>query len=85
VREDGSPLLIDFGLARSLEDDGERLTRTGVAVGTPHYMSPEQIRGIRADIDHLTDVWALGVILFELLSGERPFKGETTGELYSAI
>jgi len=81
----GKPVLIDFGLARALDEDDRRLTRTGVAIGTPHYMSPEQVRGIRGEIDERTDVWALGVILYELLSGERPFKGETAEDLYAAI
>lgn len=68
---DGEVLLTDFGLAKKL--DAETLTRAGDVLGTPHYMSPEQIRGqaVRGD----ADVWALAVLLFELLSKQRPFPG----------
>ncbi len=79
------PVLIDFGLVRALDDEDVKLTRSGAAIGTPQYMSPEQVRGIRAEIDERTDVWALGVIIFELISGDRPYQGDTGAELYSAI
>jgi tetratricopeptide (TPR) repeat protein/predicted Ser/Thr protein kinase len=85
ILPNGSPVLIDFGLARALDDSEEKLTRTGVAIGTPQYMSPEQVRGIRAEIDARTDVWALGVILFELIVGERPFYGDNAADLYATI
>jgi len=68
--------LIDFGLAIVLDDDPEtRLTRQGRIVGTPEYMSPEQIMG--RDTDGRTDIYALGVMLFELLTGVPPFRGVT--------
>src|SRR5579871_3304371 len=82
--ESGGPVLIDFGLARAL-DDADNLTRTGAAVGTPSYMSPEQVRGIRSEVDERTDVWALGVLLFEMVSGERPFTGDNAPVLYARI
>src|SRR3954463_13181606 len=70
--------LLDFGIAKLLGPDGpkDHLTRTGTAIGTPHYMSPEQINGAR-DLNHRTDIYALGVITFEMFSGVAPFVGET--------
>jgi tRNA A-37 threonylcarbamoyl transferase component Bud32 len=70
--EAGEPLVSDFGLAKILSDD-EELTRTGDVLGTPAYMAPEQAAGQATT--PATDVWALGVILYELLAGRRPFPG----------
>jgi hypothetical protein len=75
VSGDGSVHLIDFGIARATGPDMTTLTETGVLVGTPHYMSPEQLRSHR--VDERSDIYSLGVVLFELLSGQRPFEGET--------
>jgi eukaryotic-like serine/threonine-protein kinase len=73
---DGTPKVSDFGLARRLDSDSE-LTVTGVPVGTPSYMAPEQGLGQRNLIGPATDVYALGAILYELLTGRPPFRAET--------
>jgi len=72
---------MDFGIAKL---EGTELTKTGVMVGTVHYMSPEQVRGKK--LDGRTDVFSMGVILYQLLSGERPFQGENpTQVLYKIV
>ncbi len=70
----GQPILTDFGIAKFIR--GERLTSTDAILGTPYYMSPEQSTG-RGKIDARTDVYALGVLLYELTTGKLPFDGET--------
>jgi len=70
---DGRPLLVDFGVA--LTSTGTRFTSTGMAVGTPEYMSPEQAQGLA--VDGRSDVYSLGVVLYEMLTGDVPFVGDT--------
>jgi serine/threonine-protein kinase len=73
--------VLDFGIAKSVRPGfAPSTTRTGVTMGTPYYMSPEQAEGKR-EVDQRTDLWALGVIASECLTGVRPFDGETFGEL----
>ncbi len=79
------PKLIDFGIAKATSD-GARLptiTHYGALVGTPHYMSPEQAWGHAVDVR--TDIWAMGVVLFEMLAGQTPFDGETSEEILMKI
>lgn len=75
LRPDGTPVLMDFGLARSFTAQSRQLTATGAMIGTPAYMAPEQVRGDGQAIGPATDVYALGVILYELLTGTLPFAG----------
>src|SRR3990172_1489563 len=74
VAADGTPKLTDFGIARLLTES-TRLTRSGIQVGTPYYMSPEAWEG--KPLDGQADIWSLGIVLFEMLAGEVPFGGDT--------
>jgi serine/threonine-protein kinase len=76
---DGTPKISDFGLARRLEG-GDRLTQSGAMLGTPSYMAPEQARGRTRALGPPVDIYALGAILYELLTGRPPFQGETTAD-----
>lgn len=81
VTEKGSVKITDFGLAKL--SWGEDLTRTATVVGTVAYMSPEQASGRR--VDHRTDIWALGCVLYEMLTGVRPFRGDYDQAVTQAI
>jgi eukaryotic-like serine/threonine-protein kinase len=95
VRKDGIVKVLDFGLAKLLEDhardmvDHEADTRAlvltdpGRVLGTPQYMSPEQTRGV--DLDARTDIWSLGVVLYEMIAGRPPFRGETKSHTVVSI
>src|SRR5258706_5168721 len=78
------PKLLDFGISLAGADGGSRITTTGVALGTPAYMSPEQIKGAR-HVDVRTDVWSLGVLIHEMVSGKLPFAAETVADHYVQI
>ena len=81
VTGDDQVKIMDFGLAKI---HGEtRVTKSGMTVGTPDYMSPEQVRG--EDVDHRTDIWSFGVVLYEMLTGSRPFQGDYEQAVMYAI
>ncbi len=73
VRADGSPVIIDLGLARHLTQADITNTSDGARIGTPLYFAPEQFQGTKHDIDHRTDLFAVGVMLYQSLVGEHPF------------
>jgi serine/threonine protein kinase/Tol biopolymer transport system component len=95
VTRDGTVKLLDFGLAKAVEEPGPQgnpsvsptltmqSTRAGVILGTASYMSPEQARGKR--VDKRADIWAFGVVLYELLTGKRLFEGQDTSEMLAAV
>jgi serine/threonine-protein kinase len=71
----GEPKIGDFGLAKRIQDDESGMTRTGTVLGTPSYMSPEQAEGRIKDIGPLADVYSLGAVLYDMLTGRPPFRG----------
>ena len=81
---DGQPRLIDFGLAR-LQDDRQRLTMTGMILGTPAYMAPEQAAGLREEVDRRSDVYGLGTVLYEMLTARAPWEGRSQLEVLEAV
>lgn len=76
ITESGKPMLTDFGIAKLIEvEEGQTLTGTGVGIGTPEYMAPEQ--GLGKAVDGRTDIYAMGVVLFELITGSKPYIADT--------
>lgn len=84
VDKDGVPYVMDFGLAKDLEAN-HSMTRSGVPIGTPYYMPPEQARGDHKNIDERADIYALGAVLYEIITHRVPFKASTTTELMRMI
>jgi serine/threonine protein kinase len=80
---EGTAVLMDFGLARDMSER-ERLTQSGVLLGTPAYAAPEQLEG-RKDVDARADIYAAGAVLYELLTGSRPFEGDSQVELMKHV
>ena len=92
VTNEGRVKVLDFGLAKLLEEEPdlvatematEALTRDGIAMGTIPYMSPEQVQG--KAVDHRSDIFSLGIVLYEMSTGQLPFEGETSADLISSI
>ena len=81
---DGSALVADFGIALAASKAGSRMTETGMSLGTPQYMSPEQAMGER-DLDARSDVYALGCVTYEMLTGEPPFSGPTAQAIVAKV
>ena len=88
INKDGEVKIADFGLARDTRDmarlTAQNLTQPGTVVGTPSYMSPEQAAG-KDDLDHRTDIFSLGVMAYQLLTGEKPFRGDTPTQVQESI
>ncbi|BBM88061.1 serine/threonine-protein kinase [Candidatus Uabimicrobium amorphum] len=82
--KNNNPYLADFGLAK-MSDKSSSLTQSGAIIGTPFYLSPEQVRGHRKNIDHRSDVYALGIILYKLITGQFPFVDNQFSALYKKI
>ena len=81
IDQDGIPKLADFGVARL--NEGTRMTRSGTQVGTPYYMAPEAWEG--KSLDEQADIWSLGVLLFEMLTGQVPFGGDTGAAVMNKV
>ncbi len=88
TRADGSTIVkvLDFGISKAagFDDATQKLTETRALIGSPHYMSPEQLRSAH-DVDGRADVWSLGVLLYELLTTKTPFVGHTVGAVFASI
>lgn len=84
MEEDEMVKLLDFGIAKETWSHVDEATKTGEIFGSPHYMSPEQARGQKS-LDHRADVWAVGVILYRMVTGRLPFPGEVLGEVLSSV
>jgi len=83
IAKDGTAMLADYGLAKGPLEDGE-LTRSGVTVGTPQYISPEQARG-PSDVDIRTDIYSLGATFYHMLTGRPPYEGDTLAHLIQQV
>src|SRR5437016_4663786 len=90
LRQDGFVKVVDFGIAKLTEpktDESEAVTllntKQGTVIGTAHYMSPERARGLQ--IDARTDIWSLGVVLYEMVAGSVPFKGATSSDVIASV
>ena len=85
ITKEGRPVILDFGLARSEDSDFQSLTQSGDLLGTPAYMSPEQLSSHRVPVDRRTDVYSLGVTLYECVTLNRPFDATSRETLYRKI
>ena len=78
------PKVCDFGLAKAMEEDDQGFTKTGVTMGTPAYMAPEQVRNAKT-VDQRADIFSLGAIFFEMVTGVQAFQGTDTLDLLNAV
>ena len=85
IDEQGEPVVLDFGLARPEQDTGEGLTASADQLGTPAYMSPEQVQGKSISLDRRSDIYSLGVTMYQCLAGRHPFEAPTREVLYQNI
>lgn len=85
VRNNGEPVLMDFGIAKITKVENKSLTRSGEIIGTLQYMAPEQATGARRDLDHRADIYSLGAVLYHLLTGEIPVTGKSFMEMLEHI
>lgn len=85
LTQDGVPKITDFGLAKRFEDKGEGQTRTGAIMGTPSYMAPEQAQGKTKNTEPAADIYSLGAILYDLITGRPPFRGTTLLETLQQV
>ncbi|HPY75477.1 MAG: serine/threonine protein kinase [Planctomycetes bacterium] len=86
IKNDGQILILDFGLAKKLVSNRVGITKSGQSIGTPQYMSPEQTTGKSEHLDVRTDIYSVGTVFYEMLTGSTPFKGDTPLEiLYKVI
>ena len=95
LRSDGTVKILDFGLAKAVQDDNipndvsisptisNHATEIGMILGTAAYMSPEQAKG--KPVDRRADIWSFGVVLYEMLTGQKPFRGETISETLASV
>src|SRR5207248_1521976 len=84
VRSNGEPVVMDFGLAKDYDSNSVKLSMTGNIMGTPSYMSPEQAQGLK--VDARGDIYSLGAVMYEVLTRETPFEGETTiATIYNVV
>lgn len=85
VRANGEPVLMDFGLAKLNEVEDKSLTQTGEVLGTPKYMAPEQAQGLKRQVNHQSDLFALGVVFYQVLTNKLPFDGENLIQILHAV
>ena len=85
IRDNGQPVLLDFGLAKANEVNDHSLTKSGQVIGTPQYMAPEQAQGRKREIDYRSDIYGLGAVLYHLLTGHPPASGDTLMEVLHQV